>query len=79
VVAYAIAGTVLNVDLMTEPLGKGKGGDVYLGDIWPTTGRDPALMKYATDPAEDLQAPVQRPRRRTIRCGRKVPSARAGL
>ena len=37
VVAYAIAGTVLR-DLMTEPVGKGKGGkDVYLGDIWPTS------------------------------------------
>jgi aconitate hydratase len=36
VVAYAIAGTV-NVDLMNEPLGKGKDGqDVYLRDIWPT-------------------------------------------
>ena len=37
VVAYAIAGTVLR-DLMTEPVGKGKGGrDVWLGDIWPTS------------------------------------------
>jgi aconitate hydratase len=37
VVAYAIAGTV-NRDLMTEPVGKGKGGrDVYLGDIWPNS------------------------------------------
>lgn len=36
VVAYAIAGNVM-VDLMTEPVGKGKGGkDVYLGDIWPS-------------------------------------------
>ena len=34
VVAYAIAGTVLK-DLMTEPVGKGKGGkDVYLGENW---------------------------------------------
>ena len=47
VVAYAIAGTVLR-DLMTEPVGKGKGGkDVYLGDIWPTTDEINALMKYA--------------------------------
>jgi aconitate hydratase len=37
VVAYAIAGTVLR-DLMTEPVGQGKGGgDVYLGDIWPSS------------------------------------------
>ena len=41
VVAYAIAGTVLK-DLMTEPVGKGKGGkDVCLGDIWPTQRRGP--------------------------------------
>jgi aconitate hydratase len=47
VVAYAIAGTVM-CDLMTEPVGKGKGGkDVYLGDIWPTTDEINALMKYA--------------------------------
>ena len=47
VVAYAIAGTVLT-DLMTEPVGKGKGGkDVYLGDIWPTSEEVQALMKYA--------------------------------
>ncbi len=36
VVAYAIAGNVM-VDLMTQPVGKGKHGkDVYLGDIWPS-------------------------------------------
>lgn len=36
VVAYAIAGTV-DIDLTTEPLGKGKDGrDVYLRDIWPS-------------------------------------------
>jgi aconitate hydratase len=36
VVAYAIAGTV-DVDLVTEPLGKGSDGkDVFLKDIWPT-------------------------------------------
>ncbi|HWP33168.1 MAG TPA: aconitate hydratase, partial [Solirubrobacterales bacterium] len=47
VVAYAIAGTVLK-DLMTEPVGKGKGGkDVWLGDIWPTSDEIAALMKYA--------------------------------
>jgi len=47
VVAYAIAGTVLR-DLMTEPVGKGKGGkDVYLGDIWPTSDEIYKLMKYA--------------------------------
>ncbi|MDR7308837.1 aconitate hydratase [Rhodoferax saidenbachensis] len=47
VVAYAIAGTV-NRDLMTEPVGKGKGGrDVYLGDIWPTSDEIHKLLKYA--------------------------------
>jgi aconitate hydratase len=47
VVAYAIAGTVLN-DLMTEPVGKGHGGkDVWLGDIWPTSEEVNKLMKFA--------------------------------
>ena len=47
VVAYAIAGTMMR-DLMTEPVGKGRGGkDVYLGDIWPTSDEINALMKYA--------------------------------
>jgi aconitate hydratase len=37
VVAYALAGS-LNVDLTTEPLGKGTDGkDVFLKDIWPTS------------------------------------------
>jgi aconitate hydratase len=36
VVAFAIAGTV-DIDLHTQPLGKGSDGqDVYLRDIWPT-------------------------------------------
>ena len=47
VVAYAIAGTVLR-DLMTEPVGQGKGGrDVYLGDIWPSSEEVQALMHFA--------------------------------
>jgi aconitate hydratase len=50
VVAYAIAGNV-TVDLMTEPLGKGKDGrDVYIGDVWPTSDEINALMKHAMDP-----------------------------
>lgn len=49
VVAYAIAGNVTR-DLMTEPVGKGKGGrDVWLGDIWPTSEEIHALMKFAMD------------------------------
>ncbi|KRB84517.1 aconitate hydratase AcnA [Noviherbaspirillum sp. Root189] len=47
VVAYAIAGNVTR-DLMTEPVGKGKGGkDIYLGDIWPTSEEINKLLKYA--------------------------------
>ncbi|OEZ63144.1 aconitate hydratase AcnA [Duganella sp. HH105] len=47
VVAYAIAGN-MTVDLMTQPVGKGKDGkDVYLGDIWPTSKEIAKLMKFA--------------------------------
>lgn len=47
VVAYAIAGNMTR-DLMTEPVGKGKGGkDIYLGDIWPTSQEVNKLMKFA--------------------------------
>ncbi|RAR51176.1 aconitase [Paraburkholderia unamae] len=50
VVAYAIAGNITR-DLMTEPVGKGRGGrDIYLGDIWPTSDEVNALLKYALDP-----------------------------
>jgi aconitate hydratase len=50
VVAYAIAGNV-TTDLMTQPVGKGKGGrDVYLGDIWPSSSEVNALMKHALNP-----------------------------
>ena len=47
VVAYAIAGNVMK-DLMTEPLGLGKGGKpVYLGDVWPTSDEIHKLMRFA--------------------------------
>ncbi len=50
VVAYAIAGNV-TVDLMTQPVGSGKGGKaVYLGDIWPSSDEIHALLKSAMDP-----------------------------
>ncbi|MBO9688608.1 MAG: aconitate hydratase AcnA [Mitsuaria chitosanitabida] len=50
VVAYAIAGNVTR-DLMTEPVGQGKGGkDIYLGDIWPTSDEIHALLKLALNP-----------------------------
>ncbi len=49
VVAYALAGNVM-IDLMTEPVGQGKGGrDVFLGDIWPTGDEIAALMPFAMD------------------------------
>ncbi|WP_199545185.1 aconitate hydratase AcnA [Paraburkholderia kururiensis] len=49
VVAYAIAGNITR-DLMTEPVGKGKGGrDIYLGDIWPSSDEVNALLKFALD------------------------------
>lgn len=50
VVAYALAGTVLK-DLMTQPVGRGRDGDVWLGDIWPTDEEVNELLKYAMDPA----------------------------
>ncbi|NLP59981.1 aconitate hydratase AcnA [Paraburkholderia sacchari] len=49
VVAYAIAGNITR-DLMTEPVGKGKGGrDIYIGDIWPSSEEINALLKFAMD------------------------------
>ncbi|GAA4343836.1 aconitate hydratase AcnA [Pigmentiphaga soli] len=49
VVAYAIAGTMKR-DLMTEPVGRGTHGDVYLGDIWPSAAEVQEAMKAALDP-----------------------------
>jgi aconitate hydratase len=47
VLAYAIAGNV-NVDLMTQPVGKGRGGkEIFLGDIWPTSQEIDKLLKFA--------------------------------
>ena len=47
VVAYALAGTLMR-DLTTEPLGKGKDGElVYLKDIWPTQAEVAAVVKSA--------------------------------
>lgn len=62
VVAYAIAGNVMR-DLMTEPVGLGKGGKpVYLGDIWPTSDEIHALMRHAMD-AEAFKANYEKVRR----------------
>ncbi|HEX8888140.1 MAG TPA: aconitate hydratase, partial [Pyrinomonadaceae bacterium] len=50
VVAFALAGRV-NIDMSSEPLGKGKDGqDVYLRDIWPTLGEISELLRAALDP-----------------------------
>jgi aconitate hydratase len=51
VVAFALAGRV-DIDLMSEPLGRGRDGkDVYLRDIWPTLDEIKSLMSTALDPA----------------------------
>jgi len=50
VVAFALAGRV-DIDLTSEPLGKGSdGSDVYLKDIWPTPEEIGSLLSAATDP-----------------------------
>ncbi len=50
VVAFALAGKV-DIDLTTEPIGKGKqGADVYLRDIWPSLQEVSTLLRSAMDP-----------------------------
>jgi aconitate hydratase len=50
VVAFALAGRI-DIDLTTEPLGKGKQGeDVFLRDIWPTLEEIGEGLRAATDP-----------------------------
>ena len=50
VVAFALAGRV-NIDLTTEPLGRGKDGrEVFLKDIWPTLSEIRDLMQAALKP-----------------------------
>jgi aconitate hydratase len=50
VVAFAIAGTT-DIDLTTEPIGKGKDGkDVFLKDIWPSNGEIQAAVAKAVTP-----------------------------
>lgn len=45
VVAYALAGDT-NIDLITEPIGKGDdGSDVFLKDIWPTNEEIQAIVR----------------------------------
>ena len=43
VVAYALAGTT-DIDLVSEPLGSGSDGDVFLKDVWPTQEEDQSVM-----------------------------------
>jgi aconitate hydratase len=50
VVAFALAGRV-DIDLTTEPLGKGKDGrDVYLKDIWPSLQEIRDLLRTSLRP-----------------------------
>jgi aconitate hydratase len=50
VVAYALAGTV-DIDLTSEPLGVGEGGEpVYLKDIWPSQEEVAREIEGALDP-----------------------------
>ena len=51
VVAFALAGRV-NIDLSSEPIGKGSGGeDIFLRDIWPSQEEVRAVLHAALDPA----------------------------
>ncbi|MEU0479783.1 aconitate hydratase AcnA [Streptosporangium sp. NPDC006013] len=51
VVAYAIAGS-MDVDLLTEPLGTGTGGEpIYLRDIWPTPAEISAIIDGTIEPS----------------------------
>jgi aconitate hydratase len=50
VVAYALAGNMM-IDLMSQPIGKGKGGkEIWIGDIWPSSDEVYKLMKFAMNP-----------------------------
>jgi aconitate hydratase len=49
VVAFALAGRV-DVDLSKEPIGKGKDGDVYLRDLWPSLTEIRDAMQSALTP-----------------------------
>jgi len=52
VVAYALAGTT-DIDLTTDPLGKGADGQpVYLKDIWPTTQEIRDTVKQFVTPKQ---------------------------
>jgi aconitate hydratase len=48
VVAYALAGT-MDIDLLTEPIGEGDDGPVFLHDIWPTAAEVAQTIASAVD------------------------------
>ena len=50
VVAFALAGRV-DINLATDPIGKGADGDVYLKDIWPSSAEVGAVLNAAMDAA----------------------------
>ncbi|MDX2041047.1 MAG: aconitate hydratase AcnA [Acidobacteriota bacterium] len=50
VVAFALAGRV-DINLATEPIGKGANGDVFLKDIWPSSQEVGAMLNAAMDAA----------------------------
>ncbi len=63
VVAYALAGT-MDIDLATEPLGKGKDGKaVFLKDIWPTRDEVDAVIGESVQ-GEDVSERLRRRLRR---------------
>ena len=51
VVAYALAGST-DVDLVSEPLGQGSNGPVYLKDIWPTATEVRKTVESCVKPAQ---------------------------
>jgi aconitate hydratase A / 2-methylisocitrate dehydratase len=50
-VAYALAGSV-QIDLTTEPLGRGADGPVFLSDIWPTPDEVAEVIRTSLDPQQ---------------------------
>ena len=55
VVAYALAGRV-DFDPLTEPLGQGRKGPVYLRDVWPSQAEVRDAVRGAVDPLEYVKA-----------------------
>ena len=56
VVAYALAGTV-NIDLSTEPIGRGTDGkEIYVRDIWPTSEEIKQHLGKARQPKTYVEA-----------------------